>query len=238
MSDAGQNAHLNPVAQRLSRLTKTLTLYHPSSFILPRTWAKYESVLSSCLDMNLPEDKAAFQNLKARNTRVCRLQNDRGKPIQSINQRLIQLLDSSSDVSTICSECLNISQDYSILVTKLIEWASTSFRYGTARTYTVVRVFRKWKKSGVDIDSHILSFLIQDHRKSGVRLFDVYHVICELVRSQSFSVAKYLQWLMARGVLSNVSDFQQMVQYPTIPECYSIHDQNCYLTCTFVACFG
>ncbi|QSS58957.1 hypothetical protein I7I51_08387 [Histoplasma capsulatum] len=69
VSDAGQNAHLNPVAQRLSRLTKTLTLYHPSSFILPRTWAKYESVLSSCLDMNLPEDKAAFQNLKARNTR-------------------------------------------------------------------------------------------------------------------------------------------------------------------------
>ncbi|EGC47827.1 RNA polymerase II mediator complex component Srb8 [Histoplasma capsulatum var. duboisii H88] len=192
VSDAGQNAHLNPLAQRLSRLTKTLTLYHPSSFILPRTWAKYESVLSSCLDMNLADDKAAFQNLKARNTRVCRLQNDRGKPIQSINQRLIQLLDSSSDVSTICSECLNISQDYSILVTKLIEWASTSFRYGTARTYTVVRVFRKWKRSGVDIDSHILSFLIQDHRKSGVRFFDVYHVICELHVSADIGLLGHL----------------------------------------------
>ncbi|PGH09502.1 hypothetical protein GX51_00607 [Blastomyces parvus] len=204
-AESDQHAHLSPLTRRLSRLTKTFSLSHPSCFILPRCWDKYESVLSSCLDLNLPDDKAGFQNLKARNARVCRLGNGRRKPAQPTNQRLIQLLDSSADVSTIGIECLNISQDYSTLVTKIIEWASTSFRYGLARIYRAVRVFRRWKKAGVDIDSHLLSFLIQDHRKSGVRLLDVYHVICELVRSQSFSVAKYLQWLMARGSVSNVS---------------------------------
>ncbi|EEQ90847.2 hypothetical protein RJZ56_002888 [Blastomyces dermatitidis] len=209
-TEADQHAHLNPLTRRLSRLTKTLSLSHPSCFILPRCWDKYENVLSSCLDMNLSDDKAGFQNLKARNARVCRLGNSRRKPTQSTNQRLIQLLDSSSDVSTIGTECLNISQDYSTLATKVIEWASTSFRYGLARIYTAVRVFRRWKKTGIDIDSHLLSFLVQDHRKSGVRFLDVYHVICELVRSQSFSVAKYLQWLMARGSVSNVLGCPQM----------------------------
>ncbi|OJD27562.1 hypothetical protein ACJ73_01041 [Blastomyces percursus] len=209
-TETGQHAHLNPLTRRLSRLTKTFSLSHPSCFILPRCWDKYESVLSSCLDMNLPDDKAGFQNLKARNARVCRLANGRRKPAQSTNQRLIQLLDSSSDVATIGTECLNISQDYCTLVTKVIEWASTSFRYGLARIYTAVRVFRRWKKAGIDIDSHLLSFLVQDHRKSGVRFLDVYHVICELVRSQSFSVAKYLQWLMARGSVSNVLGCLQM----------------------------
>lgn len=101
-----------------------------------------------------------------------------------------------------------------MLATKVIEWASTSFRYGPARTYTAVRIFRRWKKTGIDMDFHLLSFLMQDHQRSGVRLLDVYHVICELVRSQSFSVAKYLQWLMARGLVSNGSGFQQNVQLP------------------------
>ncbi|PGH28586.1 hypothetical protein GX50_08679 [[Emmonsia] crescens] len=208
-AETDQNGHLNPLTQRLSRLIKTFSLTHPSSFILPRFWAKYENVLSSCLDMNIPDDRASFERLRARNTRVCRLNNGRAKPARSPHQRLIQLLDSSSDVSTICTECLNISRDYNMLATKVIEWASTSFRYGPARTYTAVRIFRRWKKTGIDMDFHLLSFLMQDHQRSGVRLLDVYHVICELVRSQSFSVAKYLQWLMARGLVSNGSGFQQ-----------------------------
>jgi mediator of RNA polymerase II transcription subunit 12 len=33
----------------------------------------------------------------------------------------------------------------------------------------------------------------------------IYHVISELVRSQTFSVGRYLQWLMARGVTNSPS---------------------------------
>ncbi|OAX81386.1 hypothetical protein ACJ72_04276 [Emergomyces africanus] len=208
-TETDQNGSLNPLIRRLSRLIKSFSHNHPSSFILPRSWAKYDRVLLSCLDMNVPDDRAVFEKLKARNTRVCRLKNDRGKSTRSPHQRLIQLLDSSNDVHTICTECLNISRDYSILVSKIIEWASTTFRYGLARKYTAVRIFRRWKKAGIDIDFHLLSFLMQNHQKSGVQLLDVFHVICELVRSQSFSVAKYLQWLMARGVVSNISEFPQ-----------------------------
>ena len=33
---------------------------------------------------------------------------------------------------------------------------------------------------------------------------NVYHVISELIRSRSFSVGRYLQWLMARGVVRDL----------------------------------
>ncbi|KAK2783012.1 RNA polymerase II mediator complex subunit [Emmonsiellopsis sp. PD_33] len=208
-TDADQNGNLSPLIRRLSRIIKTFALAYPSSFILPQSWTKYERVLSSCLDSGLAEDITALQKLKDRNARVCRVKNDGDKSNRSPHQRLTELLDSSPDFSTMSAECLNISRDYGVLITKIIEWASTSFRHGLARTYIAVRLFRKWKKTGVDIDSHILAFLMRDHQRSGVRLLDVYHVICELVRSQSFSVGKYLQWLMARGVVSNVSRLEQ-----------------------------
>ncbi|PGG98881.1 hypothetical protein AJ79_08757 [Helicocarpus griseus UAMH5409] len=207
--ETDQNGNLSPLIRRLSRLVKTFALTHPSSFILPRTWSKYEGVLQSCLDLTLADDKAALEKIIDRNARVCRIKSDRAKSTGSPHQRLIQLLDSSSDLPTLSTECLNISLDYSVLITRIIEWSSTSFRYGLARIYTAVRLFRRWKKAGIDIDSHILAFLVQNHQKSGVRLLDVYHVISELVRSQSFSVGKYLQWLMARGVDSNVSSSEQ-----------------------------
>lgn len=74
-----------------------------------------------------------------------------------------------------------------------------------ARVYVAVRLLRKWKKSGLDVDSYILSFLAQSQSKTGLLMENVYHVISELVRSQTFSTGKYLQWLMARGVVDNMA---------------------------------
>jgi mediator of RNA polymerase II transcription subunit 12 len=54
--------------------------------------------------------------------------------------------------------------------------------------------------AGVDIDSYILSFLAEARIGSPLNMDNIYHVISELVRSQTFSVGRYLQWLMAKGV--------------------------------------
>ncbi|KAL7657800.1 RNA polymerase II mediator complex subunit, variant 2 [Aspergillus niger] len=57
--------------------------------------------------------------------------------------------------------------------------------------------------SGMDVESHILAFLANIQITSRVNMDNVYHIIAELVRSQTFSVGRYLQWLMAKGVAND-----------------------------------
>ncbi|ODH15604.1 hypothetical protein ACO22_06425 [Paracoccidioides brasiliensis] len=201
-----KNGHLNSLIRRLSRFIKKIVRHCPSSFILPRCWAKYETTLSSCLDMNSAEDKKDFASLQERNASISRAKVEPAPKGNSPLQHIIELLDSSSDIPTLATDLLNLSLDPSTVATTVLEWASTAFRYGTSRTYTAVRLFRRWRRIGMDTDLYLFTFLAQAHQKSGVRLVDLYHIICELVRSQTFSVSKYLQWLIARGALSRVSE--------------------------------
>lgn len=167
------------------------------------SWDKYKDTLSSCLNLSDYVDGAIFQSLVDRNARVQQAR-DCCKTAQSSPQRqVIRLLDSARsmcDMTAISEACLSVIEDKAALVSKLLEWTATPFRRGLVRVYVAVRLLRKWKRSGIDIDSHILSFLMEIRNKAGLDMNNVYHVISELVRSQSFSVGRYLQWLMARGV--------------------------------------
>lgn len=160
--------------------------------------------------------KAIFQNLAERNARVQAPKCQQETAQRSPQQRVIHLFDSirsTHEISSTSSECLKTIEDKSILVSKLLEWSATPFRYGLCRVYTGVRLLRKWKMSGVDIDSYILSFLAGTKATSTLNMENIYHIISELVRSQTFSVGRYLQWLMARGV---TSDFHKTRQVKTL----------------------
>jgi mediator of RNA polymerase II transcription subunit 12 len=109
---------------------------------------------------------------------------------------------------------LEAVDDKPALVSKLLEWLSTPFRYGICRIYVGARLLRKWKSCGVDVDEHILSFLTRFRDSKGVNMENVYHVISELVRSQTFSVGRYLQWLMAKGATSSPSEGQTVRDLP------------------------
>ncbi|EEP75612.1 predicted protein [Uncinocarpus reesii 1704] len=106
-------------------------------------------------------------------------------------------------MDAISSACLNMHLEYDSLISKLLEWSSTNFRRGSTRIYVTVRLLRKWRKSGIDTDSSIVSFLQHKAESSVLEKGNIYHVISELVRSQSFAVGKYLQWLVARGAVTN-----------------------------------
>ncbi|KAF9888423.1 RNA polymerase II mediator complex subunit [Aspergillus nanangensis] len=194
---------LRPLVDRLSLYIKKLVLEHTSSVVLPSSWDKYKDLVSSCLDMKDNTHKSIFQNIAERNARV-QLSNNRQETAQrSASQRVIHLFDSiraTHDISSTSIACLKMMEDKALLVSKLLEWTATPFRSGLCRVYTGVRLLRKWKTSGVDIDTFILSFL--GHIQGGALLSmdNIYHVISELVRSQTFSVGRYLQWLMAKGV--------------------------------------
>ncbi|KAL4894184.1 hypothetical protein BDV59DRAFT_176004 [Aspergillus ambiguus] len=194
---------LRPLVDRLSLYIKKLVLEHTSSLILPNSWPRYKDLIASCLDMKDNTCKAIFQNIAERNVRV-QLSKDRQDSGQrSPQQRVIHLFDSirsTHDIASASVACLKTIEDKGVLVTKLLQWTSTPFRCGLCRVYTAVRLLRKWKTAGVDIDTYILSFLTKLEDCASLNMDNLYHVISELVRSQTFSVGRYLQWLMAKGV--------------------------------------
>ncbi|KKK24898.1 hypothetical protein ARAM_000132 [Aspergillus rambellii] len=193
---------LQPLADRLSSYIKRLVLEHTSSVILPTSWERYKDLIYSCLNMKEQTDRAVFATLAERNSRV-QVPKDRPETTQSAQHRVINLFDSirsSHDISSTATACLTALEDKAALVFKLLEWSASPFRFGLGRVYTAARLLRKWKTFGVDIDSHIISFLGTVQDANQLSMENVYHVISELVRSQNFSISRYLQWLMAKGV--------------------------------------
>ncbi|KAL4922181.1 hypothetical protein BDW62DRAFT_78335 [Aspergillus aurantiobrunneus] len=200
---------LQPLADRLSCCIRKLVLEHTSSVILPSSWETHRGLILSCLKMEENADKTVFDSLAERNARVQLPKSQPESTQQSAQQRVIQLFDSirsSHDISSTSMACLDALEDRVALVAKLLEWSATPFRSGLHRVYTAARLLRKWKMSGIDIDSYIILFLSTVQNTIQLNMDNVYHVISELVRSQSFSISRYLQWLMAKGVARDPND--------------------------------
>ncbi|KAJ5162359.1 hypothetical protein N7492_007751 [Penicillium capsulatum] len=205
---------LQPLIDRLSRFVKRLVHDHTSSMILPNSWDKYKTQVASCLDLAHKVDRALFQSIIHRNARVQKPRNSKQTTQRSPHQRIIHLLDSirsAHDITAISNSCLDAVEDRVVLVSKLLEWLATPFRHGICRVYVGVRLLRRWKSSGVDIDDHVLAFFSRCGNINNLNMDNVYHAISELVRSQTFSVGRYLQWLMAKGVISVSSGEKQSV---------------------------
>lgn len=182
--------------------------------ILPKSWDKYKPQVASCLDLAHKVDRALLQTITERNARVQRPRSSKQTAERSPHQRIIRLLDtvrSANDIATISNSCLDAIENRAVLVFKLLEWLATRFRHGICRVYVGVRLLRRWKSSGVDVDDHVLAFLTQCGKVNNLNMDNVYHAISELVRSQTFSVGRYLQWLMAKGVASFPSAEKQSV---------------------------
>lgn len=196
---------LQPLIDRISLFVRRLCRENSPCLILPRSWDRYQDVVTSSLSSGDSKEKATLQSLILRNARV-----QRPGPFFPVRQRspqeqVIKLLDASRDTCDMCalsSSCLALLPDRQDLVSVLLTWAASPFRQGLVRVYIAVRLFRKWKRSGMDIDACIFPFLTQtsiEHSTSSMA--NVYHIIVELIRSQTFSVGRYLQWLVARGAV-------------------------------------
>ena len=193
---------LQPLIDRLTHCVKRLLHENTSSAVLPDSWDTYKDTLSSCLDLDDKVDRAILRSLSERNARIQQPKDQSGTAQRSRRQLAIHTLDSirsTHDVNAISTSCLDTIEDRTLLISTLLEWTASTFRHGIFRVFTSVRLLRRWKAVGIDIDSHIFAFLSRAGNSNGMEMCHVYHVISELVRSQTFSVGRYFQWLMARG---------------------------------------
>lgn len=196
--------NLQPLIDRVSLLVRRLCRENSPCLILPRSWGRYQDVVASSLADDSWE-KAVLQSLVLRNARVQRPGTNCPSRQRSPQEQVIKLLDASRatcDMCALSSSCLALVPDRQELVSVLLRWASSPFRHGLVRVYIAVRLFRKWKRSGMDIDACIFPFLTKTSiEQLTSSLANVYHIIVELIRSQTFSVGRYLQWLVARGAV-------------------------------------
>lgn len=119
---------------------------------------------------------------------------------------------SGLNTETLACECLATISDARTLVSTVLKWASSLYREGAHRAYLATRLLRRWSRSGLDIDSAILSYFHSSDMNKGSDPRNVFRIVAELVRSKNFSVGKYLQWLIATGSVHQSPE--SSVRYP------------------------
>lgn len=126
--------------------------------------------------------------------------------------QLIQLLDNSNMGSyskSLARQGWELSQDRDMLVRTLLEWVSSSHRSGVTKVYIGARVLRGWSEFGIDVTAEMLAFLDADCCEFRRCKQSLYHLVCELTRSEHFLPARYIQWLIAGGRLREAADVER-----------------------------
>ena len=205
------------VIDQLSKIIRSFLKSHPACFILQGSWSKYEINLKRSTQ-HREEDHVTSRLLERLSRRNAEFSVTTSREFlhnnQSPRQQLIAILDGADgidDFFKISSACLAIVLDRSSLVITVVDWASTPFRGGDCNLYLAVRLLRRWHKLGITKQESLLTFLSIQGSQSSISKTHLYKLYAELVRSKTFSVGNYLQWLIARGALTD-HDIQDPVR--------------------------
>lgn len=195
-----------PVRQQIVQLLRSLLVSSPACFLLPSIWDKYKDLIHDCLLGKDSEHlRPCFESISYRNSS---LQSYTTRQIKqdhrSSRQRLIGLLDSlviKPNFGRIAGACLRLETDRDVLVKTCIEWSCTVHRQGLFRKYAALRLLRTWSRQGVHLQEPICDFLAANPDPASLSKRDLYGLLAGLISSRHLSVGRYLQWIMARGVL-------------------------------------
>lgn len=188
---------LAPLFDRLQFLLKGLMMSNPESFVSPKVWTKLRSALQLAVASEDGRFCPIFNSIDRRNSRFDTPEDEKE---HSPRRRLIQLLDTTLIkplAGDLPKQCWQIDTDKGMVIQTILEWSTSSHRPGESKIYVAARVLRFCSRSGVDITQAILEFL--DSKAPCRNKPAFYHVVSELARSEHFSTAHYLQWLIARG---------------------------------------
>ena len=197
---------LQPLLQNLTQYLNTLILSSPENFVSPSTWSKYRDGLKACLPHGDEARHNCFEAISLRNEQLAAAAS-RSQP--AARHILVRMLDATLQApmpTELPSQCWGISKDKEALAKTLLEWCISLYRPGLAKVYVTSRILQHWSGLGLDPTVAVLDFLEADGCEEHARKTTLYHVVCELVRSDNFSIPRYVQWLIARGGVRNPED--------------------------------
>lgn len=177
---------------------------NPESFLSPLTWPKHRDMLFELVQLVDGPTRAAYQLIDSRNNRL--ISGNESTSTQSMQQRLVKLLDSALHqpfTEGLISQCWVLGSDKSALVRTTLDWGTSPLRPGSTKIYIAVRLLRSWSKQGLDVTAVLLEYLDAIPADDQERKHLLYSIVSDLTRSFDFSAARYIQWLISRGGLSD-----------------------------------
>lgn len=189
-----------------------LVVTKPTCLLLPKTWEKHGSILHTFAQRSSHvEITHTVADLDARNLQLSQPFGVPGSKPSDLIGRIYQLLDSvdyntSVRIDELAFDCMEIKSDAESLISAAMQWASSIYRQGSHHIYLVTRLLRKWSHLGADVYSGILDCLPMLTSDTTKEAAVVFRIIAELLRSKTFSLGRYLQWLIATGSLTQHTD--------------------------------
>lgn len=202
MAEAGEQGN-GVLRLRLQKLVSVLAVTSRGCLIMPHTWEKYKHLLAPKADdtTNTAAESAAV-NITKRNERLAAPLRKTPANTRCALLDLYTELDAMGlnvDIPTLTDKCLRAAGNSTTIVPALLSWASSPYRQGLARIYLAAGIIAQLRQSGEDTDSAVLGFL----QTPTLQASNVYKVVVELVRTESFSTGRYMQWLITSGILSS-----------------------------------
>ncbi|CAI4211002.1 unnamed protein product [Parascedosporium putredinis] len=195
---------LNQLSSRISSLLTSLMVTNPESFLSPLTWPKHRDMLFELVQLVDGPTRTAYQLIDSRNNRL--ISGNESTSTQSMQQRLVKLLDSALHqpfTESLISQCWVLGSDKGALVRTTLDWGTSPLRPGSTKIYIAVRLLRSWSKQGLDVTAVLLEYLDSIPADDQERKHLLYSIVSDLTRSFDFSAARYIQWLISRGGLSD-----------------------------------
>jgi mediator of RNA polymerase II transcription subunit 12, fungi type len=202
LAGLGQNS-LAPLVCRLKQLLRSIMQTSIGCFVMPQSWKKYRATLKSCLDPNAAADSFVLEQFLSRNAILSVTSALDSPESKTSYQAVIDAIDcacSPFNIRQIEKDCRAACDDMDLLVEVILRWSTTRFRAGIHRAYLAVELL-KLCQNEVDIDSAVIRFLASLESWTSCHTPSLRLLVSELVRSQVFSLGRYLQWVTARGGL-------------------------------------
>ena len=173
----------------------------------PNSWPKYRDTLVENLPSDLEPTQKALNAIHNRNSRLL-INNCSSSPAG--RKQLVRLLDGAlrEPDRELAAKCWATTENKNLIVKTLMEWATSFHRPGLAKVYVATALLQSWNLSRNVPTSAILDLLVHIDNQDKIRQHLVYHLVTELVRSDMFSVSRYMQWVIARGGYHDAADIE------------------------------
>ncbi|GAO15972.1 hypothetical protein UVI_02055520 [Ustilaginoidea virens] len=191
---------------QLSNVLVSLIKDNPENFIRPPAWQRFSETLRLAIPPDDAVAQSAYSNIKHRNLRLLVANNTSPS---GRHQYLVQLLDSTLQgkcVPELSTKCWSSSEDKTEITKTLVAWATSLHRPGLTKIYVAAGLLKSWFAFGADPTSAILDALGYIAPEEKIKKALMIRLVSELVRSGTFSVFHYMQWLIGRGGLHNAEE--------------------------------
>ncbi|PNS19658.1 Mediator of RNA polymerase II transcription subunit 12 [Sphaceloma murrayae] len=195
---------IESLIETLDELLLRIASSNPDCLIALRRWPNLRPVILLVKSRNAGRERSCCLDAIVRRNDQLNVSSEVTRSrLKTVRLKLFDYLDSvdfTASSEGIIDDCRERCSTMDVLISALVDWASSVYRTGNARIYLIIRILRQLAMDGSLLEQPILSCLATTSLTT--RASDVFNkIVSELVQSGHFNFGKYLQWLISSGSL-------------------------------------